>query len=221
MTISNHYAVSCRFLLSDATRALRSAIRPGHNRLVDAGWAGVLGATVGALGTGAASLTAALLGRSQARMQVRAEHQRALREPRKAAYITFTEHWWARYNVASQGWIELALAEENRASSEYESLLDAAEAFRDQAMDSADIERAQAVVYVEGPSSVTDASMACIRALTTFVHSLHRAVVTIRQGNSLGGLAEEVEATSATAHEKYLAFLHAASDVLGEDVVQD
>ncbi|MCX5332591.1 MULTISPECIES: hypothetical protein [unclassified Streptomyces] len=44
-----------------------------------------LGAAVGALGTGGAALATGLSGRGQARTQLRAEHVRLLREPRRAA----------------------------------------------------------------------------------------------------------------------------------------
>jgi hypothetical protein len=69
---------------------------------------------VGAVGTGGAAITAALLARSQARVQIRAEHQRALREPRRSAYVAFAEHWKNREDLLSRAWIELSLAAENR-----------------------------------------------------------------------------------------------------------
>ncbi|MFE6104723.1 hypothetical protein ACFVQ4_32895 [Streptomyces laurentii] len=58
---------------------------------MDAGLAAVLGATVGALGTAAAGATAALLSRSTARHQVRTEALRALRESRRATYVSYAK----------------------------------------------------------------------------------------------------------------------------------
>jgi hypothetical protein len=58
---------------------------------MDAGLAAVLGASVGALGTGMTGLTVALLARNTAHRQVKAEAMRVLRESRRATYITFAE----------------------------------------------------------------------------------------------------------------------------------
>ncbi|MFD5899628.1 hypothetical protein [Streptomyces sp. NPDC060366] len=58
---------------------------------MDAGLAAVLGATVGAVGTAAAGATAALLSRSTARHQVRTETLRALRESRRATYVSYAK----------------------------------------------------------------------------------------------------------------------------------
>ena len=45
----------------------------------------------GALGTGSAAVVSGFLGRGQARMQLRAEHARLLREPRRSAYVAFAQ----------------------------------------------------------------------------------------------------------------------------------
>ncbi|GGP56291.1 hypothetical protein [Streptomyces sindenensis] len=58
---------------------------------MDAGLAAVLGATVGALGTAVTGAAAALLTRSTARHQVKAEAFRTLRESRRATYTSFAE----------------------------------------------------------------------------------------------------------------------------------
>ncbi|MFG2469188.1 hypothetical protein ACGFXB_27540 [Streptomyces canus] len=58
---------------------------------MDAGLAAVLGATVGAIGTGGAALATSLLNRSQARLQLLVEHERFLREPRRDAYVAYAE----------------------------------------------------------------------------------------------------------------------------------
>lgn len=61
-----------------------------HSGAMDSRLAAVLGATVGALGTGATCLAAALLART-ARHQVQVENMRALRESRRATYLAFAE----------------------------------------------------------------------------------------------------------------------------------
>ncbi|MEW1699426.1 MULTISPECIES: hypothetical protein [unclassified Streptomyces] len=58
---------------------------------MDAGLAAVLGAAVGALGTAVTGATAALLSRSAARHQVRAETLRVLREARRSTYADYAK----------------------------------------------------------------------------------------------------------------------------------
>ncbi|MER6237703.1 hypothetical protein ABT185_16815 [Streptomyces clavifer] len=58
---------------------------------MDAGLAAVLGATVGALGTAATGTAAALLSRSAARHQAKTESLRALRESRRATYVSYAK----------------------------------------------------------------------------------------------------------------------------------
>ncbi|MFE3180167.1 hypothetical protein ACFXKR_04585 [Streptomyces violascens] len=192
-----------------------------NNEAVDAGWAGVLGATVGALGTGAAGIAAALLARSQARMQIHAEALRAIREPRKSAYVAFAETWWTRYSLLFDGWIELELAEENPDSSEYDNLIAAAREFRERVFQAAaPLEHAQAVVHVEGPPNVTGTSIDAVGALVQVVRCFHTAVGNAPNGEAFGDRKADFEAAIATAHEGYLGFLYAASAALGETPVR-
>ncbi|MGV9344433.1 hypothetical protein ACWDSD_06395 [Streptomyces spiralis] len=154
-------------------------------------------------------------------MQVHAEHQRALREPRKSAYAAFAESWWARYSLVTDGWIELALAEENPNSSEYETLICAAREFRERVLQAAAaLEHAQAVVYVEGPHNVTTSSVDATGALTATVRCFHAAVSAAPSGDAFSGLEADYEAARSTAHDKYLDYLYAASDALGEGLMQ-
>lgn len=187
---------------------------------MDAGLAAVLGATVGAVGTGGASIVAALLSRSQTLMQVRAEHLRALREPRKGTYAAFAEQWSARFDLVTDGWIELELAAENRDSSEYTELMSNASRLRTEATNASGlVDRTQALVYVEGPESVTNTAIHAASALTTLAGHFHRSLVSVQNGEPLEDQAERYEALHADAHHKFLDFLYAAADTLGEDAI--
>ncbi|MEU3333755.1 hypothetical protein [Streptomyces sp. NPDC006668] len=188
---------------------------------MDSGLAAVLGATVGALGTGGAAVVAAMFARSQLRMQIRAEHRRSLRDPRKAAYVAFAECWRNRLELTSSSWIELQLAADNRESPEFRGLLEAASTYREQADSlSTALEHAQAVVYVEGPRAVTAASNEASGKLTTYRRKVHDAFVAVQRGEPIDAALLEVgnEARDA-AYRAYLRFLRAASDVLGDDVL--
>ncbi|WP_436990124.1 hypothetical protein [Streptomyces sp. enrichment culture] len=166
-------------------------------------------------------MTAALLARSQARMQLRAEHQRALREPRKSAYVAFAERWRSREDLLQQAWIELSLAAENRESSECENLLERASTLHSEATEmSVDLQHAEALVYVEGPGEVTNAAIGASRALVDLLMAVHGAVIAVQRGEVLGDRATTCEDAISAAHMKYLDFLHEASDALGGDVLQ-
>ncbi|WP_146207027.1 hypothetical protein [Streptomyces tirandamycinicus] len=188
---------------------------------MDAGWAAVLGATVGAMGTGGAAVTAALLARSQVRIQVRAEHQRALRDPRKSAYVTFAELWKSRHDLVARAWIELCLAADNPGSSEFANMIEMVSQLREEALAaSVSLDHAQAVVYVEGPRDVTSASIEATGALLDLLAALHEAFVAVQNGETLADRTTAYEEASSAANAKYLSFLYAASDALGGDVLQ-
>lgn len=92
---------------------------------------------------------------------------------------------------------------------------------RTESMDaSTPLEHAQALVYVEGPKKVTDAALYASGALTDLTVYLHRSLVAVQNGEALGDRESHFQGLSGEAHQKYLNFLYAASDVLGEDVIQ-
>ncbi|MFG2477554.1 hypothetical protein [Streptomyces fagopyri] len=154
-------------------------------------------------------------------MQIYADHRRALREPRKSAYVAFAESWWTRYNLLVDGWIELAVAEENYESSEYQNLISTARELRERVSASSEsLEHAQAVVHVEGPFDVTDASVHAAGALIAAARCFSAAVTASPSSEAFSRLDIEFEAARSTAHEKYLAFLYAASKALEESVVR-
>ncbi|MFD0213445.1 hypothetical protein ACFVH9_31210 [Streptomyces hirsutus] len=187
---------------------------------MDSGVAAVLGATVGAIGTGGAAVVAAMLARSQVRMQIRAEHRRSLRDPRKAAYVAFAECWRNRLELTSNAWIELQLAADRRGEPELEGLLRAAYAYREEADSlSTALEHAQAVIYVEGPRAVTEAANEASGQLVVFRRKVHDAFIAIQNEVSVDNLSEGCSESRSDAYSAYLRFLHAASDVLGGDVL--
>ncbi|MFF3879406.1 hypothetical protein [Streptomyces sp. NPDC001978] len=187
---------------------------------MDSGLAAVLGATVGAVGTGGAAVVAALFARSQVRMQLRAEHQRSLRDPRKAAYVTLAECWRSKHERASDAWMELRMTANHRGESEFAELLRAPSDHRAAAFNlTAALEHAQAVVYVEGPKAVTDASIHVSAELTSFLGKVHDANKAVHEGVSLDMHTEACEEARGNAYRQYLCFLYAASEVLGGDVL--
>ncbi|MFF3822192.1 hypothetical protein ACFYYD_37510 [Streptomyces bluensis] len=187
---------------------------------MDSGLAAVLGATVGAIGTGGAAVLAAVFARSQVRMQIRAEHRRALRDPRKAAYVAFAECWRNRLELTSNAWIELQLAANRRNDPEFDELMQAASTYREEADAlSAPLEHAQAVVHVEGPREVTAACNVASGDLVTFRKKVHEAFVAVQNNASIVEMHEPGNNARNDAYASYLRFLSAASDVLGGDVL--
>jgi hypothetical protein len=187
---------------------------------MDSGLAAVLGAAVGAIGTGGAAVVAAMFARSQVRMQIRAEHRRSLRDPRKAAYVAFAECWRNRLELTSDAWIELQLAANHRGEPSFEGLLQAAYRYREQADSlSTALEHAQAVLYVEGPRAVTEASNEASGKLTAFRSKVNEAFEAVQQDAPLGMLREPCDEARSGAYSAYLRFLHTASGVLGGDVL--
>lgn len=184
---------------------------------MDAGLAALLGAVVGAIGTGGAGVTAALLARSQARMQVLAEHARLIREPRKNAYIAYITACLAEHDRLSEARRDLVVGSEISSGAE-ERFEEAEQLFRESTEAQAELEHLEAQVYVEGPKTVIDAAVELGGKLTDFRHAVLDALHAERPVPS--DLIEAAAEKRSEAYGAYIDFLYAASDVMGADGVR-
>ena len=160
-------------------------------------------------------MTAALISRSQTRMQLRAEHIRALGEPRRRAYISFTESFYSTYNELSDAGIYLSfddsLSNHERAQAlrRAREHFDAAHALRVQ------LERHTASTHVEGPQKVTNAAIEAMGKLTDFRHII--AVVLDPDASDPSFTADDIRQARLATYQSYLNFLYAASEALTQD----
>jgi hypothetical protein len=81
------------------------------------------------------------------------------------------------------------------------------------------MDHVQAVVYVEGPREVTNASITASTRLIAFIDVVREASVAIRQGGPLEEHQESVELAMESAHRNYLEFLSASSEALGSELL--
>ncbi|MFF0097397.1 hypothetical protein ACFYSF_46975 [Streptomyces canus] len=183
---------------------------------MDAGIAAVLGAVVGALGTGGAGVTAALLAKSQVRMQIQAEHARMIREPRKQAYASYAEEAKKDYERLTEAQLALEIAARHELRRE-ESLTKVG-ALIDESFEHTNtvLETWEAQVYMEGPHAVVQAT---VRLDTAFVEL--RSVLLENHDKIEDGEDADLDAVRekhATAHKAYLRYLYEASAALNSDV---
>jgi len=185
---------------------------------MDSGLAAVLGAAVGALGTGGATIVTGLLGRAQARMQLKAEHVRILREPRRAAYSAFAECLQRIYALhAIEGQFAATAAGAEGLQRE-ESLQEARRAYQ-QAGDlfHGELQRLQSSVTVEGPPSVTEAALRAGSALLNERGTLHRWIRFLENGTAAEEHERESDDAGLAAHVEIVSFLNEASSALAHD----
>ncbi|WP_158973114.1 hypothetical protein [Streptomyces griseus] len=185
---------------------------------MDSGLAAVLGATVGAVGTGGAAAIAALLGRSQTRMQLRADLQKSLREPRRAAYVAYAEGFRNSFELYQDAKRQLELALEFPDSRS--ECLEGTRRLYGQAFERQKrLEHEESVVYVEGPLEVTSAVVKAGGALGEYRSALLEALQGVDEvpDSEVVSRIEKIELKVSAAHRSYLKFLYAASDALGYD----
>jgi hypothetical protein len=184
---------------------------------MDAGLAAVLGAVVGAIGTGGAGITAAFLNRSQVRMQVQAEHIRFLREPRKSAYVAYIEVCLREFERLTRARRFLVIAARtNDSAAEFED--EAQQCYDDSSEAQSQIEHLQAQVYVEGPTSVIDKAVDLSSKLIEFRHSVLDGLQAGRPVSD--SLVDAMWEKRSESYGAYLDFLYAASEALGADGIR-
>ncbi|MFD3437983.1 hypothetical protein ACFWU3_10805 [Streptomyces sp. NPDC058685] len=153
-------------------------------------------------------------------MQLHAEHLRALREPRKSAYVAYAECWKKRFNLIEQSWSDLYVADRHPGTQVAEGLLVSAAATRSEAIDmSAAMGPVQAVVYVEGPREVTHASVTASSRLVDLISLVRDSSAAVQNGEPAEEHAASFEPARNAAYNSYLDFLYAASDALGSDLL--
>ncbi|MFB7713611.1 hypothetical protein [Streptomyces sp. NPDC056105] len=158
---------------------------------MDSGLAAVLGAAVGAIGTGSAAIATALLGRSQTRLQVQAEHHRILRDARRVAYARLAEALAASSLAVQQCERTLLIIHTVVPVPETnwgEHLLRAEEEFAEASRLHAAIKGPQALVSIEGPEEV---SLSAAKASSDIVDQRH-AVIQVIRVMAAGGRADDL-----------------------------
>ena len=187
-------------------------------RVMDAGLAAVLGATVGALGTGGAGVVVALLTRSQARLQLHAEHLRLAREPRKNTYAAFAEIAIKVHTHLTEAEAQIAVASRPHNASAREEMVEEANSqlqAAEEAQKRAD--HLQSLVYIEGPRAVISSVVELSSALVGYRHRLMAALRLLKEsGECDGGTLEALETDRGDSYTKYVRYLYAASDTIGD-----
>lgn len=189
---------------------------------MDAGVAAVLGAAVGAIGTGGAGAIAALSSRSQARLQLRAEHTRMVREPRKSTYVAYAEMSKKAYDYITAAERKIKIMSQVSIAAADELIEQAREAY-DTATEVIDLlQHAEAKVYVEGPPTVRSSAIRFSGALTDFrsavldaLNNLPDESITVDDIEAID--LEAVRDKRGVAYRAYLEFLYKASDAIGTD----
>ncbi|QIJ61192.1 hypothetical protein [Streptomyces sp. JB150] len=180
--------------------------------------AALLGAIVGALGTGGAAFVTGSLGRGQARMQLRAEHVRLLREPRRSAYVAYAECFQEAHALHTEALKCASAAADAQEPDRGRLLRDADSAYvRAGERLHGRLQQLQSAVAVEGPPLVTAAALDAEDALLTARGDIHRYIRRLEDGT----FTEEHERAADDAllgvHQQLVRFLNAASAALADD----
>ncbi|WP_143144993.1 hypothetical protein [Streptomyces humi] len=185
---------------------------------MDAGLAALLGAAVGALGTGGAALVSGVLGRGQARMQLRAEHARLLREPRRSAYVAFVECFQEVHALHSEAARSAAAAME-AAEPERATLLSDADTAYARAGERLHgrLRQLQSAVAVEGPPGVTTAALDAEDALYASRTELYRWLRQLERAAPAEERERAADDALLAVHQPLTRFLNAASTALSHD----
>ncbi|WP_331758147.1 hypothetical protein [Streptomyces anulatus] len=204
---------------------------------MDSGLAAVLGATVGALGTGATGPAAALLARSTARHQVQAENMRALRESRRATYLAFAEAHERYLDMLSTTLIPLSRIE--RFPDQREEWIAKAHQRWDQALKyrQNEVQKIRAVLDLDTTRPVAEAALEVTTRFALLSSATRRTIealmgrcldtgpitpplpgyVDILTEDGLDPEMPDLDVLQDRALEAYKAFLRTAADALGEN----
>ncbi|MGA5506211.1 hypothetical protein [Streptomyces umbrinus] len=185
---------------------------------MDAGLAALLGAAIGSLGTGAAALVTGLLGRGQTRMQLRAEHARLLREPRRSAYVAFTQCFQEVHALHTEAAISASAAAEAGEPDRGRLLRDAGGTYeRAGERLHGELQQRQSAVTVEGPPVVTTAAFEAEDALLASRVELSRWIRQLEHGATAEDHERMADDALLAVHQPLVRFLNAASAALSED----
>ncbi|MEU7581247.1 hypothetical protein AB0B50_27005 [Streptomyces sp. NPDC041068] len=192
---------------------------------MDAGLAAVLGAAVGAIGASATALISGALGRSQTRLQLRAEGDRIVDEHRRSSYrdlFECTETTRAHLGEARSSLSQM-FDDEAPVPGDQMAVADVLQERAVAAVSAAEeklagIPRVHAAVAIQGPEATQAAATALVEALRQELEHTKRWTVAVQDGWSDWDEYEKraFEAHhSATAHS--LAFACEASAALQRD----
>ncbi|MGW3570293.1 hypothetical protein ACWDSL_41605 [Streptomyces sp. NPDC000941] len=187
---------------------------------MDSGVAAVLGAVVGAAGTGGAAIIAALLARSQARLQVQADYVRMLREPRKAAYVAYVEAHEGVNELLHRAFVLLHRDPEIPDPDLRAQRLEEAENAFDEAHGKAPaMDHLRAVLVVEGPANVANSAAIADAALHEYKSAVMQWLyATLRDAPEEALELAAIEARNAS-RRAYTKLLIDASEAIGEGSV--
>ncbi|MFB9632159.1 hypothetical protein ACFFR9_00800 [Streptomyces spiralis] len=189
---------------------------------MDAGLAAVLGAAVGAVGTGGAGIVAALLARSQSRTQLQAEHVRLIREPRKGTYVAYAEAARQEHDRLVEILTRTTVVARQGRSEAHESFMAVAEQlYQDSDQQAGARKHLEAQVYIEGPSTVIGAVVRLASSQHDFKESAHACLEQLRRGTCPPELVDAMHAKRDVAYDRYLGYLYAASAVMQADGLND
>ncbi|MET9912939.1 hypothetical protein ABZZ74_40245 [Streptomyces sp. NPDC006476] len=185
---------------------------------MDSGIAAVLGAAVGAAGTVAAGLVSGWASRSTTRLQLRAEHVRLLREPRRSAYLRYAERYHAIYGQLSDAEVHLRDALDLDNDERHDDLEDARRLIReaDTLLDNGTEELAVAV-QVEGPSAVREAVIAANSRLHSHRVVTKRMLHALMAGEATQEQMEQLREIESASWDAYDTFVDAVSVTLQAD----
>ncbi|MBJ6639885.1 hypothetical protein H4K36_22155 [Streptomyces sp. DHE7-1] len=189
---------------------------------MDAGLAAVLGAAVGAIGTGGAGVVAALLARSQSRTQLQAEHLRLIREPRKATYVAYAEAVQQEHDRLLEILSRTTVVARQGRSEALESFMAVAEQlYQDSDQQAGARKHLQAQVYIEGPSTVIGSAVDLASSQHDFKEAALACLQQLRRGSCPPELVDAMHEKRDVAYGKYLNYLYAASAVMQADGLND
>lgn len=197
----------------------------------------MLGATVGALGTGATGIAAALLSRSTARHQVRTESLQALRALRRTTYASFAETSDRYLDMLSTTLIPLERVQ--RFPDQREVWIEDAHKRWKKALRyrQNEVQRVRVLLYLDATRPVTDAALEMAKKFVLLSRATGRAIAALKGQDLDTGpltppspgytelLAEDgldpegpdLDFLQSQAREAYNTFVRAAADALGEN----
>ncbi|MEU1045821.1 hypothetical protein ABZ400_11765 [Streptomyces sp. NPDC005897] len=165
-------------------------------------------------------MIAALLTRSQHRTQIRAEHLRLIREPRRSSYVAYAAAARTEYDRLTDAadHVETALAASSPADAQ-QAREQARLILNESTASYRELRHLQAQVHVEGPMAIISKSITLLSALTEFEGAIIGTVQAQLEGLPTDAPATLMTERKRAAHKAYLQFLYGATEALGADGV--
>ncbi|MFI1488652.1 hypothetical protein [Streptomyces sp. NPDC020747] len=149
-------------------------------------------------------------------MQLRAEHARLLREPRRSAYVAFTECFQEVHALHTEA--AISVSAEAGEPDRGRLLRDADGAYeRAGELLHGELQQRQSAVTVEGPPVVTTAAFEAEDALLASRVELSRWIRQLERGATAEDRERVADDALLAVHQPLVRFLNAASAALAED----